>query len=334
VGRITRCCYYLPYGDQQDIGAYLALMASVAWLDRHHLAQVLRKAAGLPLALDDRDEGFSYRTALLGLAGGLGFLWWFNSRAGMRAPVTAAFLVLCFTMVMAIVRMRAQIGPPAHWMFGTMPEFVLTQFPGTRALGPRVLGMIAMMRPFMFEQNANPPPIQLEGLRIAERRRVSARHLAWAIMVAVPLIMLSYFWASVHIGYRFGITAKSPADLLAISSDAATRMATWLNDPSGPNWSGTISIGIGAAITLALMSLKLRLPMFPLHPMAFPLAFSWSIDALLPAIFITWLVKALLLRYGGLRAHQQALPFFLGLIVGDAVVGLVGIVLLHALLGR
>ncbi len=95
-----------------------------------------------------------------------------------------------------------------------------------------------------------------------------------------------------------------------------------------------MGIGIGAAITLALMSLKLRLPAFPLHPMAFPLAFSWTIDAMLPAITLTWIVKALLLHYGGLRADQRALPLFLGLIVGAASAGLVGTVLSHAFLGQ
>jgi hypothetical protein len=321
-----------PYGDQQNIGAYLVLMGAVLWLDRRYLAQVLHKVVGMPSPLDDREEGLSYRTAVLGAAAGLGFLWWFYTRAGMTAPITAAFLVLYFTMVMAIVRMRAQIGPPAHWMLGTMPEYALTQFPGTRSIGPRGLAMIAIMRPFMFEQEANPAPIQLEGLRLAERGMVSARHLTWALILVVPLIMVCYFWASVHIGYRFGLGAKAPADLLAICSGVTGKLDTWLRDPTGPSWSGTVSIGVGAAIAVMLMSLKLRLPVFPLHPMAFPLAFSWTIDALLPAITLTWIAKALLLRYGGLKAHQRALPFFLGLIVGDATVGLIGTVLSHAVL--
>jgi hypothetical protein len=30
-----------------------------------------------------------------------------------------------------------------------------------------------------------------------------------------------------------------------------------------------------------------------------------------------WLIKALLLRYGGLRSFRGAVPFFVGLVVGD-----------------
>jgi hypothetical protein len=143
--------------------------------------------------------------------------------------------------------------------------------------------------------------------------------------------MVCYFWASVHIGYRFGLGAKAPADLLAICNGITDKLDGWLRSPTGPNWSGTMAIGIGAAMAAVLMSLKLRFPMLSLHPMAFPLAFSWTIDALLPAITLTWVIKALLLRYGGLRAHQRALPFFLGLIVGTATVGLFETVLTHAL---
>jgi hypothetical protein len=38
-------------------------------------------------------------------------------------------------------------------------------------------------------------------------------------------------------------------------------------------------------------------------------------------LFFSWLIKATLLRYGGLKMHQQAVPFFLGLILGEFIVG-------------
>jgi hypothetical protein len=72
--------------------------------------------------------------------------------------------------------------------------------------------------------------------------------------------------------------------------------------------------------TVALMAMKMHFLGRPLHPVALPIACAWIMDAYLPAVFIAWLIKAAIMRYGGLRLHRLALPFFLGLIVGSAVV--------------
>jgi hypothetical protein len=37
--------------------------------------------------------------------------------------------------------------------------------------------------------------------------------------------------------------------------------------------------------------------------------------------FISWLVKLIILRYGGIKSHRRAIPIFLGLILGDYTVG-------------
>jgi hypothetical protein len=91
------------------------------------------------------------------------------------------------------------------------------------------------------------------------------------------------------------------------------------------------AIGVGFGITAVLMALKLQLPSWPLHPVAFPLAFCYPIDAMLPAIIVSWAAKALLLRYGGLRAHRRALPLFLGLLVGSATTELLRVIVFRAL---
>ena len=74
-------------------------------------------------------------------------------------------------------------------------------------------------------------------------------------------------------------------------------------------------MGIGLTITLVLMWLKLRFQWWP-DPVAFPIAV--AIEMLISTIFATWLIKAVLMRYGGL-SHRTALPFFLGLLVGGAL---------------
>ena len=39
------------------------------------------------------------------------------------------------------------------------------------------------------------------------------------------------------------------------------------------------------------------------------------------SIFLGWAAKLILLRLGGMRLYRRALPFFLGLILGDYVAG-------------
>ena len=321
-----------PYGDQQTIGGYLALMLSVLWLDRRYLAQVLRKAVGLPSLADDRDEAFSYRLAVLGGLAGIAFLWYFLGRGGLGPPVALAFLAIYFLMSLAMSRIRAHLGPPNHEMYGTMPEFVFTEFPGTRGLGSRALSTLALLRPYMGEQRPNPAPAQLEALRMAERTSTNPTSLAWLMMAIIPLTMVCYFWASLHVGYQLGLgSSKVSQSIVFVARETSNKLDAWLRSPGGPNWGGVEAVGVGFAGPLVLMALKLQLPAWPLHPVAFPLAFCFPIDAMLPAIIAAWIIKALLLRYGGLRAHRRALPFFLGLLVGSATVGLFQSVLFRLL---
>jgi hypothetical protein len=48
-------------------------------------------------------------------------------------------------------------------------------------------------------------------------------------------------------------------------------------------------------------------------------------------LLIAWIIKVILLRYSGIRGFQRAVPFFIGLILGQFMVGsllnILGIVL-------
>jgi hypothetical protein len=306
-----------PYGEQQVMGAYLALAAVFIWLERRYLAQVLRKALGLRSHANDSEEAVSYRTAVLTAVAGLAFIWWFLARAGMARIVIAFFIPGYFLVVMMMTRLRAQLGPPANEMWGTMPDFALTQYPGTQSLGPRTVVVLGLLQPYLREQTANPAPTQLETLRMAQVVGARPRQLAVLMTLIVPLGVLTYFWASLHMGAHLGLgSGKVDESMIFHARRAVQTMEEWMTHPSPPEWGGVAAIGVGFAAVVALMGLKLWLPLWPLHPVAFPLGFDMMVDDMLPALAVTWVAKSLLLRYGGLRAHRRALPFFLGLIVG------------------
>lgn len=313
-----------PYGEQQTAGGFIALALVAFWLDRRFLMQVVRRTFGLrPPLPNEAEEGLSYRTATLGALAGLAVLWWLFQRGGMAAWVTGFFLAHYFLMAIMMCRVRAQLGPPSHQFYGAMPGWVLPTVPGTAALGPRSLGMLYMLRPLLLEQRNHPMPNQLEGLKMAEGGRMERRRLT-LVMAAVPVVaLLAFFWATLHTGYHLGMSSVH-------TSAWYTRIGGWATDdlrsdtenPAGIQLGGSLAILISLVVTSLLYCLKLQLAWWPLHPVAYPISTSNTIAGITPALFLTWLVKSLLLRYGGLRAHRTALPIFLGLLVGDATVAL------------
>jgi hypothetical protein len=322
-----------PYGEQQVAGGFLALAVIALWLDRRFLWQVARRAVGLRAALpDDREEGLGYRVAALGLIGGLGLLWWLFQRADVPTWVAFAIFANYFIMCLVICRVRAQLGPPNHQLYGAMPNHVLPIVPGHTSLGPRASAMLYLLRPVLQEQRNHPAPLQIEGLKMAEGGRMERRRLAVAMAVVPVIAVLCYFLATIHIGYRTGMASAdtNPFHVL-VPRWATDELDAVLKNPSGPNWSGTLAMGLSVAVTSCLYFLKLRFVWWPLHPVAYPIASSNTIAYITPALFLGWLIKSLLLRYGGLRAHRTALPFFLGLIAGDALRALLVSVLFEVL---
>ncbi|HUV05009.1 MAG TPA: DUF6784 domain-containing protein [Armatimonadota bacterium] len=54
-----------------------------------------------------------------------------------------------------------------------------------------------------------------------------------------------------------------------------------------------------------------------LHPLGYALCGSWTMIVFWFSCFVAWVVKSLVLRYGGMRMYVKARPWFLGMILGE-----------------
>jgi hypothetical protein len=308
-----------PYIDNQALGGFIALVASFLWLGRNYFRQVARKVLGLPSNLDDSNEALSYRGAVIGLVVALGFLIYFFSRGGMTAPLTLAWAAQFLLLSLAVTRIRAQLAPPVFELWWIGPNHFLPMLIGTKSMSRQAQGMMWLTYPVTREFNYHPQPWTLEAFKLTEGGRMDRRKLAWLMVAMTPVAVLSVFWATLHVAYRSGVASNVDTGAGDHALDVPDLLANALNNPIGPDYSGLAAVGIGLVATIALMALKMQIVGFPLHPVALPIACAWVTDGYLPAIFITWLVKAVIMRYGGLRLHQQAMKFFLGVIIGSSI---------------
>ena len=101
----------------------------------------------------------------------------------------------------------------------------------------------------------------------------------------------------------------------------------------GASGLGRLTAPAGAGIALFLLFLHRRFLWWAISPFGFVVASSWNIAyQIWSSVFIGWVVAALVRRYGGLKIYRAFRPFFLGLILGDAVTYCL-VVLLESVLG-
>ncbi|MCX7846989.1 MAG: hypothetical protein N2595_03020 [bacterium] len=99
------------------------------------------------------------------------------------------------------------------------------------------------------------------------------------------------------------------------------RLEGWLTMPEGMRGAATCAAIIGALVTVGLGFLRMQYTWWVWHPVGYAICSSWSMNKLWACMFIAWVVKGLITRYGGAKAYQAVLPFFVGLVLGEFSVG-------------
>ena len=220
-----------------------------------------------------------------------------------------------------MTRVRAEFGPPSHEILALDPARLMTVTFGPRFVGTSNLTIISFYYWLNRLNVSHPMPNQLEGFKIAERARINSRHLVWVMMLATIVGTLASFWAFLHMMYKVGALSVH-GYIVGIGNEVfGRRLERWINNPTGPNIGGSQSMGIGAVMTWLLYFLRHRFMWWPFHPIGYVMtAATWGgLADFWFSVFLGWLVKFVILMIFGLRAHQRAIPFFLGLVMGDYV---------------
>ena len=303
-----------PFIDEQSFGAYIGLCIIAIIATRRHLWNVIRKIFAGAGDVDDSREPLPYRWTMVGMILAFGYIFTFSKLAGMSVWVILAFFAIYYMISTAVTRMRAELGSPVHDLHFIGPDEMLPRMFGTRRLGPQNLTMFAYYFFFNRAYRGHPMPHMLEGFKLAERTGIDNRKLVVAMILAMAFGIIATFWAYLHISYIEGARdwfAWRPFN----------RLQSWLITPRNPDRPATIAMVIGLGITMFLMMMRMRIFWWPFHPAGFAISSSWSMNVFWFSIFVSSVIKWFILKQGGLKTHRKAIPFFMGLILGEFIIG-------------
>jgi hypothetical protein len=313
------------YGFEQSIGAWVAFGLIPLWLGRRWFIEMGRYivTGGVGGRRIDTGEAVSYRVALIGVVSGVAILGVVWIAAGMSWWVFALYFAIYFPMVIGIARSRAEVGPPVHQVILTDPGRTLVAGMGTGVFGGRNLSMMTLLYPMTRCFRAHPMPSQLEALRIAERGGVRPRAMVIGMTLTTVVGTLITFWIYLHVLYGMGADNRARGWLVYMGNETYSRLQSWVAYPRPARPLEVIGMAGGFGITVLLMILKSRFLWFPFHPAGYVLTTGGGFIGLWFATFISWALKLLILRMGGVRTYRNAAPLFLGILLGDYTVGCV-----------
>lgn len=312
-----------PFYAEQIAGVWIALLGFAFWGGRRYFAGVFRSALSNARHIDDMGEPLPYRTAIVGIVLGMGLITLFCYQAGMSVWVAVCFFGIYFAISTAITRIRAELGPPVQNLRDSGPDSILTNWLGIRRFQKSDLGVMSLF--FWLNGEAyrsHPMPHQLEGFKLAERATMNSRRLVVAMVLASLVAAISAFWGVLHYAYELGSSVSFNGPAARYFAFASyNRLARWLAYPADPDLLGMGFTGISFTGTLLLLFLRTRVLWWPLHPVGYAISYWWAMNLLWFPLLISWVIKLILLRHGGVRAYRRTVPFFLGLILGEYIMG-------------
>ena len=311
-----------PYLHSQAIGGYVGVTLVTLYVSRFHLLLVIKQVLDQSSIANSRSQIMSYRNVVILLVVSSIILLALCQKAGMSITVATIFFLLYYLISMGITRMRAELGAPVHDIHYTGPEQMMVWAVGTRRLGTTNLTVLSLFWFLTRTHYSHVMPHQLEGFKISTQVNISQRKTFIAIIVACVMGIFSAFWVLLHIPYQLGALAQIPWPTVnAFGLEPWRRLENWLINPMVASIPETIFIGVGMLVTFGLMFMRMKFFWFPLYPAAYAVTNSWAIHNIWFCLFIAWVIKIIILQYGGLKAHQKATPFFLGLILGEFTIG-------------
>ena len=321
----TRIGYTLGTGDiwtsggpvpvsYQQAGGLAVLAISLVWMARGHLRRLLKLAWQ---GERTSDELISPRTAFVGLiVGSSGMVGWL-SLTGLSLPWAVLLVAGAFVVFIGLSRIIAETGLPGC-QTPMVPQAFLVRGLGSDVLGLRNMTALGLSTVWIGETATNMMNAMTHTLKLTTTPKRAYARVSWVLFLAILAGLAGSIWMTLHLAYRYG-----GINLHRWYFEGAPRwpfsyLASMASNPERSFMPRLMFTVIGGGIMAALIFLRQRFVWWPLHPVGFPIAATYTIVSYdWFAVFLAWLFKGAILRYGGVKAYRTFLPFFLGLILGE-----------------
>jgi len=299
----------------QFFGGFIVFVLWHLWTARRQIREVVRRAMdGAPA---DDFELMSCRTAVLGLLGGIAYLIAWLSVSGLEWWVIPALLAFLFILYVGIARIIAQTGLAFMDLPVNAHHFTIS-FLGSGNLSPQSLTTLGLASAYArnwrgmgFGTIAQSDKL-LSDMLHTKRGFFALMALTFLVGILTSVLYTIYIGYTMTGAYNFGTRDAFGG----INESYYDDIVRWIRNADQFKPPEFLFMLIGGVAMLALTSLNYRFPGWPLAPVGFTVAFADVVRLLMFSLFLAWLVKMLIMRFGGVIAYRRAQPVAWGVLAG------------------
>ena len=305
-----------PFIMHQQAGGMVVLSLFVVWTARRHLRGLVRRA--LSGRQEEHGEVISPRIAVFGFLAGVFFLVAWLTYTGLSFYVAVLLVLGALIVFVGVVRIVCEAGLPG------VGSPMVPQAYITRGFGPGILGLqnmtgLGLSTAWMGAGGVSKiMDAILHTFKLKSTEERLDRRLPWAFLLTIVIAMAGSIWVTMEFSYAYGGINMHWWWFEGAPKWPFTYMESVYDGPERSFAPRLLFTGIGGSFMALLLFLRQRFVWWPLHPIGFPIATTYPIVAYdWFALFMAWVFKGLILRYGGVRAYRFMVPFFLGLVLGE-----------------
>lgn len=328
-------------GDQM-FGGLAAYVLIVLWIGRRHWWLVICQAFRGQRPGEPAGRYLSYRGSFWGLVACLAGLVAFNTLAGATVGGAIVITTMVTGGLFIVARIVAETGllQPGSTFFPTRPWLILGSLGWAKPTSLTTVYLSGEAELLHHDVRESFGVFASHGVRVLDQTTYAggsmsaddhaARKLGRRLMLLMALtIAVAYFTSfssMLWIEYEYAAQKKPDAKVVNEYASAWGIMGhmtypsmDYMNQRFSSPHSPAGHFTVGAAITVALSVMRFRYVWWPLHPVGYLCFASWPMSQLWFSIFVGWLVRALVLKFGGSRMYSNARTALIGVIMGEAL---------------
>ncbi len=305
--------------ETQMVGAFIVFAIFLVWLTRLHYKEVAAHAFGLNTQgnhSNSMEDKIIFWGSWIGF---LGLMAWFIFHGVSPGQ---AFVLIFFFILFAMVSVRVICqGGITYFTLTVAPLDAVNTIFGLKIFSSLAMTLGSVCQKVLFvDLRESVAPSILHVLRL-NRRVKGVRIIFISIFLAMVLCLFVSAVAMILLCYKYGIRE--------LQLDWATRTTVSVYNNILPVIQNQIEQGdsikyfalAGALVMGLLVVCYHRFYWWPLHPIGYLMLYSSAMKILWVSFFIGWLFNALCMRYGGINLFKRMRYFFVGLIMGDFLMG-------------